>query len=151
MGGKIWRYFLFPATRPLGPNTHATSAICAASHRKSLSAKSARSAFASKPSQERNTRSRVMPGPTGNKGVPRPLVQGVRELNEYRNRDRWWRIYWLFRPRSELVRTRWQDYVICITLTRRYRIWRCRTYRKPCKLSRIPNSHLHPTCSRMTL
>jgi hypothetical protein len=40
-----------------------------------------------------------MPGPTGNKGVPRPLVQGVRELNQYRNRDRRWRVYWLFRPR----------------------------------------------------
>ena len=67
MRGKIWRYFLFPATRPLGPNTHATYAICAASHRKSLSAKRARSAFASKPSQERNTRSRVTPGLTGHR------------------------------------------------------------------------------------
>jgi hypothetical protein len=49
------------------PNTHTTFAICAASLRKSPSATSARSAFASKPSLERNTKSRVTPGLTGNR------------------------------------------------------------------------------------
>src|SRR5260221_647014 len=49
------------------PNTHTTFAICAASLRKSPSATSARSAFAWKPSLERNTKSRVTPGLTGNR------------------------------------------------------------------------------------
>src|SRR5258707_2398321 len=42
-------------------------AICAASLRKSPSATSARSAFAWKPSLERNTKSRVTPGLTGDR------------------------------------------------------------------------------------
>jgi hypothetical protein len=57
------------------PNTHTTFAICAASLRKSPSATSARSAFASKPSLERNTKSRVTPGLTGKVSYARTLLR----------------------------------------------------------------------------